>query len=633
MKLFRGLSEAEAKKVQTFILFGGAITTLAIWTKLEDPLNLPKMFVLVLSAAIVFGLSLPALLTARKITSSSKRIGFGLCVLFVIGLLVSTVTTDVKFTAVFGEYHRNNGAVSYLAMAILLGSGALVFNLKNSDRYLKFYAATGLILTAYGFLQAAGKDPVGWTIDYNPFITTLGNPNFTSGFLGISAIVLLLLALEASDRKIQFTFAAGLLADLYILKRSGSIQGLFGFLIGAAIIIIVKLWLLNKKYGQISLILAAIGATPVALAVVNVGPLASKLYQGTLRNRLDYWHAALNMFKENPIFGVGIDRFGEYYRQYAVQNQVVQGQITDNAHSVYMQILATGGLITFIPYILLIGFITYIGLRAMLKASGNSKLRIAGILGIWLGTAAVNIVAIDNLGVAVWFWITGGVLIALSAPTIDATAGDSSIESQQLVGNSKISGTNQKGKSRSGSNAVKNNSDIVFPITTLISGALVVLLIVIMLPIMNKSISIRDLKSNSKNLTANAYVAEINRQVANNQDNPQNLILLADVALRQGEVDLSYRIADRIRQLDARSFYGQYLPAVGYEATSKPAEAIKFREKLAELDPWNTSNMLQLIKDYLAVGYKAKAAATASQIKQNYPGSQADIDAAALLVG
>ncbi len=41
------------------------------------------------------------------------------------------------------------------------------------------------------------------------------------------------------------------------------------------------------------------------------------------------------MFKEQPMFGVGIDRFGEYYREYAVQNQVVQGQITDNAHSVY----------------------------------------------------------------------------------------------------------------------------------------------------------------------------------------------------------------------------------------------------------------------------------------------------------
>ncbi len=48
MKLARALSEAEAKKIQSFILLGGVFTTLAIWTKLEDPINLPKMFVLVL---------------------------------------------------------------------------------------------------------------------------------------------------------------------------------------------------------------------------------------------------------------------------------------------------------------------------------------------------------------------------------------------------------------------------------------------------------------------------------------------------------------------------------------------------------------------------------------------------------
>jgi hypothetical protein len=49
MKLARALSDVEAKKVQTFILLGGVLTTSAIWTKLEDPINLPKMFVLVLS--------------------------------------------------------------------------------------------------------------------------------------------------------------------------------------------------------------------------------------------------------------------------------------------------------------------------------------------------------------------------------------------------------------------------------------------------------------------------------------------------------------------------------------------------------------------------------------------------------
>ena len=128
-------------------------------------------------------------------------------------------------------------------------------------------------------------------------------------------------------------------------------------------------------------------------------------------------------------------------------------------------------------------------------------------------------------------------------------------------------------------------------------------------------------------------MAELNKQVSDNQNNPQNLILLADVALRQGEIDLSYKIDSRIRDLDPRSFYGHYLPALAYESTSKPADAIPYREKLVILDPWNTSNMLQLIKNYLSVGEKDKASAVAAKIKENYPGSPADVEATTLLAG
>jgi O-antigen ligase len=570
--------------------------------------------VLVLSAAVVMGFSLPVLLNIKKTSSGRQRIALVLIGIFALGLLISTIATDVKYTAIFGEYHRNNGALSYLAMAILFASSVATFSGQSSIRFFKFFAISGLLLTGYGFLQAAGKDPAGWKIDYNPFITTLGNPNFTSAFLGLAGLAILLLAVETKDRKIQVLYAFGLLADLYILFKSGSIQGLFSFLIGASIIVITKLWLVNKKFGQLSLILAAIGATPIALAVFNLGPFASKLYQGTLRNRLDYWNAAFAMFKDHPIFGVGMDRYGEYYRQYAVQNQIVQGQITDNAHSVYMQLLSTGGLILFIPYLALIAYVTFIGLKALLRANGNEKLLIAGVFAIWLGTLVVNMVAIDNLGVAVWFWITGGVLVAVS-----------SNKAPQTVDSEKVK------KSASSSRSTANVTE--FPYSNLLAGALGLSALLILLPNLSASEAIKSLSANTKNLSVNAYLAELKTQVSDSQSNPQNLILLTDIALRQGEIDLSYEISSRIRELDPRSFYGQYLPALAYEATGKPGEAILFREKLAVLDPWNTSNMLQLIRNYIALDQKAKASAIAKRINEIYPGSPADIEASTLLAG
>jgi hypothetical protein len=66
---------------------------------------------------------------------------------------------------------------------------------------------------------------------------------------------------------------------------------------------------------------------------------------------------------------------------------------------------------------------------------------------------------------------------------------------------------------------------------------------------------------------------------------------------------------------------------------NRRSEAIKYRERLKELDPWNNASLIELIKDYLSAGNRVLAAEIAALIKRNYPGSQSDIDASALLVG
>ena len=624
MKLARALSDAEGRKVQSFILFGGLFTTLAVWTKLEDPINLPKMFVLVLSGGIVLGLALPALLSAPRLTNGYRRIAIGLVATFVIGLLISTIATDVKYTAFFGEYHRNNGALSYLAMAILMGAGALVFNLKSAERFFRFIAATGLLITVYGFTQVAKIDPIDWVITYNPLITTLGNPNFTSGLLGLSGIAILYLALATSNQKFQISCAVGLIANLFVLWSTDSIQGLLGFAIGATVIILIKLWVFNKRYGQIGLALTVIGGTPVALAIANIGPLAKVLYQGSLKNRLDYWQAAFAMFRDHPIFGVGIDRFGEYYRQYAVQNQVAQGQVTDNAHSIYMQILATGGLIAFIPYILLIGFITLMGTRALFTYSEKEKLLVSAVLGIWLAIISVNIVTVDNLGVGVWFWITGGVLIAISSKQKEANANG---ENQSIT-------LPRRSQKKNALKLVKNSGQRTeFPLFTTVSAGLILFSLIILIPTLSSSSNLKSIKEKKATLSSAQYSAEINSLAESNWNSSQNLLQFSVLAFQNSDLELGNKILDRVFQIDGRSYYANYFMAFTLEAVGKRTDAIKFREALLVLDPWGTDGQIELIKDYLAAGNKESAQKIGALINRNYPGSQADIDALALLVG
>ena len=157
MKFVRALSDLEAKRAQTLILLGGIFTTLAIWTNLEDPVNLPKMFVLVFFGAIVAGLSLPTLIDARKLTSGSQRVSLVLIAIFLLGLLIATLATNVKYTAIFGEFHRNNGALTLFAAAMLAVGGSISFKGSNSLKPLKYLSLLAFLLSFYGLLQFTGN--------------------------------------------------------------------------------------------------------------------------------------------------------------------------------------------------------------------------------------------------------------------------------------------------------------------------------------------------------------------------------------------------------------------------------------------------------------------------------------------
>jgi O-antigen ligase len=600
MRLARALSDVEAKKVQTFILLGGVFTTLAIWTKLEDPINLSKMFVLVLFAAITLGLVIPALLSAPKLSLSNQKIGLGLIGLFAIGLLVSTCATDVKYTAIFGEFHRNNGALTLIASAILSAAAGLVFTVDRSLRPLKWFSLLGVFLSLYGIFQLLGLDPVNWVNQYNPIITTLGNPNFTSGLIGISSIASLFFVVESSKNYERLIATAGLALGLFVVIKSDSVQGIFAFMCGAAILFLVKAWAAKRIFGIAAAVSLAIVGFPVALAVFNIGPLASRLYQGTLNNRIDYWHAAINMFQSHPLFGVGIDRYGEYYREYAVQNQYVQGMFSNNAHNVYLHLLATGGLTLFIPYILLLSYVTWLAIKSVKRSSKEVRGVAASYLGIWLGFLLLNIVTIDNLGVGIWSWIFGGIIIGRSAPIKDPV---------DLVPDSK-------------KNKKITKSSTEFSLTpSIASFVLAVIMLITCVPLLNNSSKLVELKYNLKSLDPNAFASDLLKTANNNSGNPQTLADLADFAIQKNDLTTALTISKMIGIADQRSFYASFLPAIIYEGAGKRELAIPYREKLLITDKWNTGNMLELVKSFMGIKDTKRATELASKIEKLYPGS------------
>jgi hypothetical protein len=280
-------------------------------------------------------------------------------------------------------------------------------------------------------------------------------------------------------------------------------------------------------------------------------------------------------------------------------------------------LLATGGLALFIPYLLLVLFVTFIGLKSLIKFQGEDKFKVGALFGIWLGTIALNVVTVDNLGVGVWFWITGGVLVAVSFGN----------------GKSESSGQEPKDKAVKGKSAKPVNAESLFPVTYVASLILAVLVLVALVPALGKSSALYNFKSNASSYTTETYIPALVAESQSASNDPQHLIQLANLAFTQNAINEAFVMIDQINKIDSRSYYGNYFAAYAFEALNKRSEAVKYRERLKELDPWNSASLIELIKNYLSVGNKASAQEIAALIKRNYPGSQADIDASALLVG
>lgn len=568
------------------------------------------MFVLLTFTAWISGTTLVSYWYQRSKSLSPGE--WALCA-FALGILVAALLTDVRFTAFFGASHRNDGALSYLALAALAFTAMNSFDLKSIHQVRVTLVLVGTLLTVYGLLQTTGHDPFNWNNLYNAVFGTLGNPDFFSGLVGVFAIATVWLLLVETELWLRVSGTFLLLLELFIVRRSGSFQGLLVFAVGAAILLLVRIWQLHKRFGLISAIITLFGGILVFLGTFNQGPLASFVYRASFQSRKDYWYAAFGMFKAHPITGVGLERFAENYPQFAPQIQVVQGQGTDNAHNVILQLLATGGLLVVLPYLFLLGVIFWTALRAIKSSSGREQIEITALFSIWFALLLISVISIDNLGVTIWFWLLGGALYAITRPR----------------GLESISST-KKEKGKPTRQTISDNSSYVAPIASLL---LAIVALTLMVPVIRTSGAIYSLSGNGGGFTKEQFVAKLIEVSNGFPRNAQTLTAVADLSLRVSDPEQALKFTKMVLEKDPKSQTGNLLSALAHEMSEKYELAIPFRLRLMKLDPWNIGNMLQTVKDYVALKDIPNAQAVAEKISALEPGGPNDVAAAALIKG
>ncbi|MDP6954974.1 MAG: putative O-glycosylation ligase, exosortase A system-associated, partial [Planctomycetota bacterium] len=131
-----------------------------------------------------------------------------------------------------------------------------------------------------------------------------------------------------------------------------------GFL-ALAVTILVLCWRSrNRLAGLATLGLFALAGLAIAPTkyVERISTIADYQTEGSAQGRLQAWGVAWTMIKDNPVMGVGFNRFQENYARYdpvIVTDEMAEGR-TRVAHNSYLQIWAEGGSIAFGLYLLLI---------------------------------------------------------------------------------------------------------------------------------------------------------------------------------------------------------------------------------------------------------------------------------------
>jgi len=414
-----GKAKIEAVCVRILLTTVATVTLVVTPYLSTDPINLPKLLLLVIGA---FGMMALVFTNYRKFDFKVYRTSGSVLLLFVLDLfLVLLNTPGNKFEQFFGITGRNTGTLAYLSLSIIMFTSILVSN----QRFLHLFSYQaifiGSTLVIYGWLQSTGKEFFPYISSYaNPVIGTFGNPDFQSAFVGIIGVLGFGLSLPKSkvfSKQLALVFVP--IASIYIIVLTGARQGFLCFVAGSGLVLI--LFSFSRGWRKISFflsIIGSIGGLLVFFGLINRGPLADLLFKNSLAARGYYWRAAFQMLKEHPMTGIGLDGFGDSYRgarslEAALFNP---GLASDAAHNVYLDFASSGGIPLVMLYLFIVALVIKSIVRVALRGT-RTELPFIAISGAWFAYQVQAFVSINQLGLAIWGWILSGIIIGYEINT------------------------------------------------------------------------------------------------------------------------------------------------------------------------------------------------------------------------
>jgi O-antigen ligase len=588
-------SRTEFLSPLTYLVFGVSFVTLFFNTKSQDPFNTPKLVALL----IIASLTINYLLKFWQVNSVQKNkvdlIFISLLSFFLLSGIVAVVFSDSKLIALIGETQRRNGFLAYLALSLVALTASRLITFNSSKNLFRISILTGVVFSFYGIIQMSGSDPVSWNNPYNSVIATVGNPNFASALMAVfSVLAFSILFVKNFSTTFKILAIICIAMSVTAIVSSNSRQGLVSLAFAIAFFLSIFLYSSRRFLGWIVISLSALSSVLAIVGMLQKGPLVALLYKPSVSVRGFYWDAAIEMFKNYPLTGVGFDHYGYYFKELrSVEYPLRYGfdLTSTNAHNTFLQMFSTGGLLLGLSYLVLVISTLVVGLKLVKDSDSNQRVLSLGLLSAWLAFQAQSIISIDNIGISVWGWLLTGAIFGL-------------VSRKELQKN-----LIEPSKS---SRMIRNQINVLpFLIST-----------VVLIPALILSVLLMRIESNTfmaRNVLEN-YAGQANKASAISQqllrlldqhssyvlDNkiadPNYKIQTAYDLFNSGKQQESIRIANELVKSNPRNLYALDAVALLSRELKDPTTEIQARKSIEKLDPWNGKNYLQLMILYKAAG-------------------------------
>jgi O-antigen ligase len=260
--------------------------------------------------------------------------------------------------------------------------------------YMGLVLPLALAVTAYSFLYARAKH------DRNSF--------FIAWLYAIASAVMLFALLMSWSRGAWLGFAGSLVIMVISIPRTNKMRV---FILSLSIISAAIVWSLDLLPSSIMQRVDDVAQQYLSFSEVRGLDITTVNYAGV--ERIAHWQAAVNMATNYPWLGVGLGNYEIAYSTYRLENWQ---EALGHAHNYYLNILAEGGIITFLAYVILWGTIITTTWRARNHPDRRMHWISIGLLGSWTYLSIHSL--IDNLYVNnLYFHIA--VMLAIASMILD----------------------------------------------------------------------------------------------------------------------------------------------------------------------------------------------------------------------